>query len=294
MKTFLFSLFAAALMLAACDSKSTGAADVKKDDPATSGNHAAELNDLTGADKMRDVLCQNWEYKEDLEELRRTGSEDIVYRGFSLYADGTMLKDPHGYFKTGKWKLDESVKPIRLSFVFDNGEAEEWELAYLKLRELRLVRKGDPGKTNVELAALGQNFKDPYQDPFYPANNMWRYKPPKPETDAEIHKRFKAFLHFFILYYEKEIATETDIITFEGFPSCFKWYRGGIHLKKEKELGSRWFDCFYNPEQAMKAYGFADKLLTKRYNWPKNERSWLKMNVAVLKQMEARADSLSL
>ena len=128
---------------------------------------------------------------------------------------------------------------------------------------------------------------------FYPANNMWRCKPPKPETDAEIHKRFKAFLHFFILYYEKEIATETDIITFEGFPSCFKWYRV-VFTWKRKGTGEPLVRLFYNPEQAMKAMVLLINCLRKRYNWPKNERSWLKMNVAVLKQMEARADSLSL
>ena len=64
------------------------------------------------------------------------------------------------------------------------------------------------------------------------------------------------------------------------------------YLKKEKELPGNWIKCFYNKDQAMKAYKLAERLLEEKYEWPKKEKNWLKLNLAVLEQMYARIDRL--
>ena len=91
---------------------------------------------------------------------------------------------------------------------------------------------------------------------------------------------------------EQKINAHSDVVSFIGLPSCFKWYGGGIFIQKQSEIQGKWINSFYNKEQAMKAYKLADKLLSYKYEWPKNERNWLKLNVAVLKQMEVKIDSL--
>ncbi|MBK6633760.1 MAG: hypothetical protein IPG38_05110 [Chitinophagaceae bacterium] len=85
---------------------------------------------------------------------------------------------------------------------------------------------------------------------------------------------------------------DDKVISFWGLPSCFKWYGGGVFLKKETELKENWINCYYNKEQAMQAYALADKLLSQKYNWPKGEQNWLKLNLAVLEQMYKKLDDI--
>ena len=97
---------------------------------------------------------------------------------------------------------------------------------------------------------------------------------------------------FFVLFYDQKIHAGSEAVSFVGLPSCFKWYDGGIFLQKKSELQSKWINTFYNKEQAMKAYELAEKLMNHKYSWSKKEANWLKLNVAVLQQMESRMDAL--
>ena len=56
-------------------------------------------------------------------------------------------------------------------------------------------------------------------------------------------------------------------------------------MVKENELADNWFDCFYNKEQAMKAYRTMAKVIMKDYKWNKGKVSWVKKNLEVLEQM---------
>ena len=112
--------------------------------------------------------------------------------------------------------------------------------------------------------------------------------PKKPEADSSIRNRLKAFLTFHILFYKDNIAREEKAISFYGFPTCIKWYAGGIFIIKKDELDETWFKCFYNKEQALKAYMMMDAIIGKKYNWPKEKISWVKKNLIVLQQMYDR------
>ena len=88
------------------------------------------------------------------------------------------------------------------------------------------------------------------------------------------------------------MAKNDKAVSFWGLPSCFKWYGGAIFIKKKDELKENWINCFYNEEQAMQAYKLADKLLSQKYNWPKGERNWLKLNLAVVELMYKKLDEV--
>jgi len=118
------------------------------------------------------------------------------------------------------------------------------------------------------------------------------YATVSPETDAALHARLKDNLHFFILYYKDAIAKNPDLVSFYGLPSCLRWYSGGIFMKKVEDLSAEWLKCFYNDEEAMKAYNIMDKVMDKKYTWPKDNSSWLQQNLAVLQQIYNNVDSL--
>ena len=99
-------------------------------------------------------------------------------------------------------------------------------------------------------------------------------------------------MHFYYLYYLDNIKRNVSFVAFYRLPGCFKWYAGGIHLIKEKELDKSWTNIFYNAADASKAYIILDKMISKKYNWDKGERNWVRQNAGVLKQMEEKIDSL--
>lgn len=246
---------------------------------------------LANSTDLKDVLCQTWENTEDLEDAATSGGSDLglTFRGISLFTDGSVTKDPHGYFDIGTWQLHADKKPVTLELKLSKGK-EIYKLGSLNPKKMQLLHQGNSKTTSY----TGNGFRPENleNDPFYPANNYWRLKPTKPETEEQLKKRLKDCIHFYCLYYDYNILSDAKVISFTGFPSCFKWYSGGIHLKKEKDLTEDWINCFYNYEQAMQCYKFADKLISKKYIWSKVEKNWMRQNVYVLRQMENMVDSL--
>ena len=254
------------------------------------------LENLNLSNQLKDIICQCWDYKADIEALDAEPVEsslDIVLRGYCFFRDGSMVKNPRGELALGKWNLDSTQKPIVLNIQLNNGDKEKFYLAYLMPYRLVLADRKEGRKLLTEMSSEAFRHFHDEQDPFYKKNIAWRIKPSSPESTEEIKQRLKACLHFFTLFYDRHIFSGQSTINFGGLPSCFRWYSGGIYLQKKEILSGQWKRCFYNEEQAMKAYEMADELLSKKYNWPKNEPNWLGKNVAVLKQMEAKLDSLN-
>lgn len=256
---------------------------------------AAAVNDLSVADNMQDIICQCWDNKEDADDLAANNYEgdlEIVYRGFCFYKDGSMYKNHRNHLQAGTWQLLDKQKPYVISIKYKNGSRESYKLASLKPKAMSLAINDDAGSKLVEYEGEGFSHKIPEEDPFYKSNNAWRIKPSAAETDAQLKKRVAAMLHFWVLYYDHCINADLKVVNFTGLTTPYRWYAGGIYLKKEKELLQNWFDCFYDRDQAMKAYKMASELLDVKYEWPKNESSWLKKNVYVLRQMEKEASKL--
>ena len=302
LKTYLKSLVLFICIISGCVQKKNDHTGSKNDDLLTEEKSKAkidfagtEMEDLGVSNNMKDIICQDWDYYEDARDaayVEPSSNIEIVYRGYCIFADGTLIKGPRGNIRAGKWSINDKVKPVIISFLFNNGETETNELAYLMPYEMKIAKKEGDKKNIVDLRAEGIRYRDVKNDPFYISNNLWRFKPSKPESDEQIKNRLKSCIHFFILFYDHKIKADSKEVLFTGLPSCFKWYGGGIYLQKEKELDNKWINSFYSREQAMKAYQLADKLMNNKFIWPKKESNWLKLNVAVLRQMENKIDSL--
>jgi len=294
LKTTLYILLLSALLFPACKAKKENKPGKEKTSKANNFS-AMGLENLNESGKMKDIICQNWDYKEDAEEVRLTKPSagfEMVYRGYSFFKDGSAIKNPRGSMQAGSWSLNENSKPVRLTFKPNRGESEVFNLAYLMPYEMILVNSRDADNKKIDLSSEAYRYIDLSKDPFYVDNLKWRMKPNQPENSKQVKDRLKGCIQFFILFYDREIKAITETVTFTGLPSCFRWYAGGIYLQKKEELEQKWIDCFYNREQAMQAYRLADDLLAKKYQWPKGEKNWLKQNVYVLRQMEQKLDSL--
>ncbi|HMO63354.1 MAG TPA: hypothetical protein PKC39_13760 [Ferruginibacter sp.] len=249
--------------------------------------YGSGLHQLTTETDLYRVLCQNWWMEEDLEMLSSLNEPQgiIPIRSLHLFADSTFTQNIRNYMEQGRWRFDAAAKKILLRY--KDGSSGEYKLAALAPKKMIVVNTGIDSETKLTYVANAQQYVESAGDPFHTSNNQWRIKPRQPETEAQLRERIKAFLHFHILFYRDNIARAESIISFYGFPTCLKWYAGGIYMIKKEELSENWFGCFYNKDQAMKGYAMMEDIIGKKYNWPKDTNSWVKKNLAVLEQMYA-------
>lgn len=258
------------------------------------GIRSSHLIYLDTAENMFNLLCQGWAMEDDVDAL--SGMEEdskieIPYRSFYFAANGTFIKNPRNAMDYGNWVYDDTKKTITLNYS-SIADKDIYKIAALASDELKLLNIGINTSTILKFISSARRFKDPQEEPFALQNNGWRIKPGKKEADSAIHQRLKDNLHFFILFYKSAIIKDDKEVSFWGLPSCFKWYGAGIFIKRKEELKESWIDCFYNKEQAMKAYTLAEKLIEKKYTWPKGEPNWLKQNLYVLEQMYKNLDEI--
>ena len=245
---------------------------------------AATLTDLSASTDIKKLLCQNWENKEDAEDAALSGGGDgleIPYRGFSFFEDASVVENPRDKIRFGKWTLDEANKTINIEYT--KGGKAQIKIVAIGAKQMILMNTADQKKVEYKAdAKMQQNLAD---DPFHASNNQWRIKPAKSESDSAIKLRTEQC----VLFYSKFLADNANrggnIISFVGFPSCFKWYRGGVSIKSPEKLEEKWINCYYNKAQAMKAYALLDGIIDKKYKWNKEEAIWVKQSADVVRQM---------
>ena len=288
----ILSVMIIALVFCQC-STNTGNGDdkaIRKYKPGDRAGADTSMMDISDSKIIPKLLCQHWDNQEDYEDTKDAGTTlEIPFRGFYLFSDGSMVKNPKYNMLFGTWAYD--VDKRRLQLKLQNGTTETYYINDIGYKKLSMSAVGAESNI-VRYEADGFVHKELINDPFYAPNLQWRVRPQTAEDDAALHKRLKGFLHFYYLYYKDNSKRNAPILSFYGLPGCFTWYAGGIHLKKEGKLDKSWTDLFYNAADASKAYIIADKLISKKYIWDKNEASWVNQNAGVLLQMEAKIDSL--
>ncbi len=290
-----FSLLSLQFALLSCNSgENNTEADAEEEEiekVSVSGFNTAVLEPVSISNGFESILCQAWDYEDDIPEMpsQEAVAMTVPYRGFIFYADGKFVQNPRGSFSVGTWNIKEENKHKTLRTKLNSGSSQSYYIVKLNATNLVLQEAGTTESERKIFVASGLTFKNAANDPFALQNNLWRIAPVKPETDLQIQNRVKGFVHFFNLYYQYCIDADLKTINFSGLPSCYKWYSGGIYLKKPAELPANWIDCFYSKIQAQKGVDYAEQLLSKKYTWPKNETNWVKLNGAVLRQMDSVA-----
>jgi len=282
-------------MFCACNDNSNSSAEKKnKVEQKPGQQNNSKLVFLDKETSIANILCQNWVLEDDadaIDGMDENSTFEIPYRSLCFSADGSFIKNPRSTFDYGKWVFDDAAKTITLNNSIDKNK-DVYKIARIAFDELVLVNTGVNSSTNLKFISTGLRYSNAREEPFSLENNRWRIKPKQKESDLLVHQRLKENIHFFLLFYKSALDKDEKTVSFWGLPSCFKWYGGGIFLKKEKELKENWINCFYNKEQAMQAYHLAEKLMEVKYTWPKGEQNWLKLNLAVLEQMYKKLDEI--
>ncbi len=289
MKKLLLFITAASFLITGCNDKKNNAADkMTASDSMKQANqvYTKQLVDLKDTRNIADLLCQGWELEDDQDAISNNSSSMgmLPFRSFYFAADFTFVKNPRNAIQFGHWVYNEAAKTITLNY--QEGGKDVYKIAAISATELVVINSGIQSITQLKFVSKGKRYRNKTEDPYYISNNEWRVAPKKAESDSLIRRRMKDCLHFYILYYRDNLAKEDKVISFYGFPTCLKWYAGGIFMVKELELTDNWFQCFYNKDQAMKAYKMMEGIVGKKYKWPKENMGWVKKNLLVLEQMQ--------
>ncbi|MBC7828664.1 MAG: hypothetical protein H7122_13010 [Chitinophagaceae bacterium] len=245
---------------------------------------------------IADVLCQRWrlENMDDItaDIIADTEIRKSIVRDMVLFRDSTILENPSGKIRLGRWQVAVKENLRLLILVIPDNSQKQYIIESLTSNQLAL---GIPAIDHfiLDFSAPALTHRNLYYDPFHPVNNRWRIKPLAKETDSAIHERLKNCLLFYALYYRDHIKRKANTISFEGLPLIFEWYSGGIGLPDKDEVDDSWFECFYNREQALQGYSILRKLIVDyEYQWPKDAPSWIYGTHAVLEQMYYKIDDL--
>ncbi len=281
MKTFLIIPVLFVFVLTGCDNNTK---DGKPSETTKKDSAVATLTDLANTTDIKQLLCQNWENKEDAEDAALSGGGEgleIPYRGLSFFEDGTAVENPRDKMRFGKWTINEADKTIIIEF--NKGGKIQYKIAAIGAKQMILMNTAD--KKKMEYRADAKMQKKSADDPFYGSNNQWRVKPAVKESDSAIKLRTEQCVLFYAKFLEDNAARGGNIISFVGLPTCFKWYRGGVSIVAQDKLEDKWLNCYYNKEQALKGYAMLDKIISKKYKWDKEETNWVKQSAGVVKQM---------
>jgi hypothetical protein len=243
------------------------------------------LVDLSYEKNIQKLLSQGWVMEDDQDILKDNNEAEgmFPYRSFYLFDDYTFTKNVRNYLEYGQWTYSDNKKTFYLKSA--NGSTDEYKIAAIGAEDMIVINSGINSVTQLKFRSTGKKYSSKKDDPYYVDNNRWRIRPRYSETDEQIKKRLKDCLHFYILFYKDNLERRDGIISFYGFPTCLKWYGGGIFMIKKADLADNWFACFYNKEQAMKAYNMMEEVIVKKYKWEKGKVSWVKKNLGVLEQM---------
>src|SRR4051812_48802421 len=108
---------------------------------STEEMEAKGIQDLDNAADLKTILCQNWDNAEDVEDTKSAnpdGNLEILFRGYSFFKDGTMVKDPRGDYKQGTWELHNAQKPYSIEMKYSGGSKDIFQVAQADPRSLTL------------------------------------------------------------------------------------------------------------------------------------------------------------
>lgn len=257
---------------------------LKQDDPVRKPGES--VRDLTSTSNIQELLSQDWELKSDLDD--HEGQESVghlimPFRGIFLATDKTAVNNPRNQIGFGTWDYNEQSK--QLIITYEKGGKDVYEVRSVNPTQLRVIKKNGGDNKVMLFVSDGMQHKVKEENPYYHANSRWRIPPKTAESDTAIRQRLKACVNFFRLYYNAAVERNFKQLSYYGFPSCIKFYGPGIFMIKEEDLDPRWIACFYNKEDAMKAYKIMRNTLLGHFDWPKEDIGWVRKNAAVLKQI---------
>ncbi len=214
-----------------------------------------------------------------------SGNEGLVIR---FYENGTYSHFGYNFFAFGNWKWDDRKNTITLNPTTskDSNLTQQYKIEKkfddsYSIRKL-IVRNGKTLVQRLENKTIALNTVTG-NDPFTRDMNVWRIKPIKSESAAEIRLRTLNYLKFLLTYYEFIEANQIDFLTYNWYATPIQMHYGnGVRMAYNNELAD-WYSCFYSVEEGNEAYKLISAGVQK--SKIKSSESRAERNLEFIKQL---------
>ena len=199
----------------------------------------------------------------------------------SFFTDSTFSEvNVNGDYGTGKWELTDADSSLVMNYGI---RSEQYKVHFNRagngLREIELASVS--GKS-LSLAGFGKSMEKFRDDPFYPANNIWRKKPARPESEKQIRDRLLRYISHNARLLNAAYIRKQQILSWEFSKGIIKIYNGGIGLVGREQIPQVWIDSFYSKEDALTAYEMIDNYLRTTSYKGKATGNWVKDDYLIL------------
>jgi len=232
-------------------------------------------------------LCQYWMVTDAASPTFRDIDDDVIkgvhnLPGIVFMTDSVFVENPRASMRYGHFTYRGKTIDAR----FDDGTRAEYSIDEIEGDTMVMRRSEGRQVTTLYLKGDQLFWPDLAHNPYTRENSKWRFRPSRPESAGELKERLKECVRFYEYLFQANARSESTEVDFDGLPTCFKWYEGGILVQGPSHLDRKWIDCFYSEEQAMQARQMIeDQLVNNKYDWDTTQSNWLQQTADVLRQI---------
>ncbi len=237
--------------------------------------------EITKGWRLSEVISMEGEDNEVNELLKLAFEEGLISKGYVLhFFPDKRYTELTGYsIEAGNWEFDGKEikfgdKKIKLDG-FEEKRKKNFMIGNLSMEEENINAK----LKWVKEVEMLERFK---MDPFYPKNNLWRKKPRQKESDEEIRERLLNYVLHFAYILKASTDRDHDVVSFAHSLGIIRVYRGGIGIVKTEQVKDEWKNCFFDEEDAMKAYDLFRSYLNRGLYKGGTTGDWVKDDYKIL------------
>lgn len=223
---------------------------------------AVVLSSCSSSAKFKEhTIIGSWQVSHEAQTLENKAPSGGSMLHFYPDSSYTLLKDRE--IKFGQWSFLNENEIKYGNNVLTISDFDENELK--KNLIVSVVDISNNTKSELVLVEKQQyKIADYKEDPFHQSNNQWRLRPNRKESDQEIRARLSNYIlhNAYILKsaYEKNATS----VSFKNSSGPIKIYKSAIGIVNEDKIKNEWLNCFYDNEDAMKAFNMYSSSLGSR------------------------------
>lgn len=244
---------------------------------------------LTSCQDRKERLVRVWLFDRiDFENNDKTQTDfnadilhpmDISGESFlNLQADGRYTSY-FGNFDAGRWELKANSLELNSGI----GMSQAFTVKYVG-KELVLYYQ--PRLAKYTFRPGTQTGLTDKNNPFLQANNNWRLRPGREETEAQVRARLLNYFSFWENYFSWAEKNNISTLQVNNIDSPLRFYANGFELIPFEDEPYSWKHHFYNDSNAHLAYEQLSQVISHSHiKWPETDNHF-RMFASVFHQMQ--------
>lgn len=239
-------------------------------------------NEILGSWRMSEIIIFDKDNPEIDEMMRIMMGQELKSKGLVLhfFPDSTYTELTEYSTTTGNWEFlsDNTIRFGEFELTIKNFET----INSKKFLIASIVNEEDELNGEFRFSQDGKMLENFKKDPFYGENNKWRNRPLRKETNEEIRERLLNYILHYAYILNASVERDQSAVSFAHSMGLIQQFRGGIGRIPKNKINEDWINCFYDEEDAMKAFYLFSSYLNKGVYKGGSTGSWVKDNYEIL------------